>query len=204
MKTWKIVLTVVVSALALSSAYAQTQPSPVPAAATALATRYLRAIERSWVMPPAPNGESDCVMLGRDRSGSGDWRVLVLTGAARPRVAWDSQRLQLGGYFTGTSAETVTLKNDEHEGYLIAIKGCARRRCYDGAFGYAVYVGTLKRAFVARVTTRLSNRNVADYSVAYDPQAGVPAEYRTVLNRMICAEPGISEPGKLPFTCPGR
>ena len=176
----------------------------MPAAATALAMKYLAAIERSWVIPSALKGQSDCVMLGRDRGGSGDWRVVVLAGGDRPRVAWDSQRLQLGGYLKATSSDGITVRNAQDEGYLITIRGCAPHRCYDGLFGYAVYVSKLRRAFIAHVETRMSSRGNFDYAVTYDPEAGVPDEYRSTLHRMICADPGISEPAKLPVRCPGR
>ena len=204
MKPWKPCLIVVTFLLVLASAHAQTPPSPVPAAATALANRYLRSVERSWVIPPAAGEEPDCVMLGKDRSGSGDWRVLVLTGGARPKVAWDSRRLQLDGYFKGKGAETVTVRNARDGGYLIAMRGCAPHRCYDGVFGYAVYASGPRRAFTAQVTTLLLNRNAFDYSVTYDPPIGLPEQYRSALQGMICADPGISEPGKLRIKCPGR
>jgi hypothetical protein len=204
MKVWTPFLIAVLSVFVLSAAYGQTRPSPVPAAATALAMKSLTAIERSWVMPPSVKGESDCVMLGRDRSGPGDWRVLVLTGGAKPRVAWDSRSLQLDGYLHGKSADTVSVRDAQDEGYLITFKGCPPRRCYDGVFGYAVYVSRLRRAFVAQVTTILLNRNAFNYSIAYNPPAGIPEAYRNTLQLMICAESGISEPAKLPIKCPGR
>jgi hypothetical protein len=204
MNSWKPVLTVIMVALAMSSARAQTQPSPVPAAATALAMRSLRSIDHSWVVAPTGKGASDCVMVGRERGGSGDWRVLVLTGGDRPKVTWDSQRLSMGGYFRGPKSDVITVRNDQEEGYLITIRGCAPRRCYDGLFGYAVYVSKLRRAFTAQVSTLLLNRNAFHYTVTYNPPESVPAEYRSALDRMICAEPGISEPAKLPIKCPGR
>src|SRR5713226_2896561 len=121
----------------------------VSPSATTLANQYLRAIETTASFPTA-NGGEDFVFVGHSRGQSGGWRVIVVAGHAKPRVAWDSSVLH-DPYLNVTGLSFINMEADGSDGYIITLRGCVPHQCADGRMGFAVFTSHHGRAYISHV-----------------------------------------------------
>jgi len=177
-----------------STLIGQGSPVILPAA-TSLASRYLQDLDRTESLPSL-DGRKDFVFVGHSRDRYGAWRVIVVVGTAKPRVAWDSFSLR-DSYFYAMGSSSIDTESDGADGYTVTLRGCAPHQCYDGRIGFALYSSKNHRVYISHVTTRDDD----SYKVTYYPKAGIPETYRSQLDRMICADSGISRRAALPLKC---
>jgi hypothetical protein len=174
----------------------QEQASPVvsPAAAS-FASRYLQAVDKSFSFPSADGGE-DFVFVGHSRGQSSGWRVIVVAGSRKPRLAWDSFTLN-DPYLNVIGLSSISAEANGLNGYTVALRGCIPHECADGRIGFAVYASSSQRAYRSHVLTK----DDGSYGVTFYPKSGIPESYRSQLDRMMCTDSGISQPSALPVKC---
>ena len=168
-------------------------------AATALAMRYLRAIDRTVSLPSSGGKQEDVLFTGPSLGPSGGWRTLVVGGQTKPGLAWDSFTLH-DPYLNVTGLSFINTEADSPEGYIVTLRGCVPHQCADGKIGFAIYVSQIRRTYIGHISTREDG----SYEISYYPKSGVPDNYRAKLDRMMCSDKGISRPSELPLKCPKK
>jgi len=162
--------------------------------ANRVALNYLRSVDKSASFVLRDHEGEDTVFIGS--STRGGWRVIIVHRDAGLGVIWDSQSLR-DPYFTVTASNTIETQADKNDDYLVTIRGCAPHQCADGKIGFAVYASKTRKTYIAHVLTGPDG----SYHVTYKPNVGLPPEYRQELDRLMCADNGISRPATLPIKC---
>jgi len=189
------VLVVLTAGICLSSSALAGEECASPtmsAAASAVASRYLQAVEKCYSFPSA-GGRRDFVLVGSARRPPNVWRVLVVADGSKPRVLWDSFMLR-DWYFDVIGLGGID-SWDEGDGIVVTLRGCAAHQCYDGKIGFALYSSKTNKLYVSHVTTRRDG----SYEVAYYPKSDIPEDYRRELDQMMCSDSGISRLSMLPI-----
>src|SRR2546427_6142699 len=114
--TLRILLTVVVCLLPFVSRGEEPGSASIPPAATALAMRYLRAVDSSASFPSADGRPEDFIFVGRSRGRSSSWRIIVVGGYLKPRIVWDSFALH-DPYLSVTELSFINTEADGRNGY---------------------------------------------------------------------------------------
>lgn len=162
--------------------------------AASVAMRYLGSIDKSASFLLGKNQGEDVVFVGH--SITQGWRVVIVHRDAKLRAIWDSASLK-DPYFTVTALNSIEIRADQNEGYIVTIRGCVPHQCADGKIGFAVYASKTRQTYIAHIVTNEDG----SYRVSYKPRGGLPAAYRVELDRMMCTDNGISRRTILPISC---
>ncbi len=173
--------------------------STIPKAATALALRSLRTIEKSTPFPSNEGRPDAFIFVGESRNPPTGWRIIVVEGAEKPRVRWDSFALH-DSYLNVTAPTFINSETDGHNGYIVTLRGCVPHQCGDGRIGFALYASQSGRTYIAHISTQDDN----SYRVTYSPKSGTPGAVREKLDQMMCSDSGISKPTALPIKCSAK
>lgn len=192
----RVLLTTLVCIVPLVARGENPDSSLVPKEATAFAMQYLRSVESSTALPVDNSSSKDFIFVGKSSKPVGGWRIIAIGGNDKLRIVWDSFSLH-DSYFDVIGLSFINTRVDEHNGYIVTLRGCVPHQCADGKIGFAIYASREHQTYISHVSTQEDD----SYRVTYFPKSGMPDAYRKELDQMMCSDNGISRPSSLPIKC---